>query len=93
MSETLTLNTSPAKDKRGYWGLWFRTLEEGRQFIWRWISKCLANKHLLGWAETVEYRVDSDLQTLVLHHIAPMSFAFISGDSSIPGTGPLSKIF
>ena len=33
----------------------------GREFIWRWKSKGFVNKCLLGQAETMGHRVDSDL--------------------------------
>ena len=33
----------------------------GRQFTWRWESKCFVSKCLLGPAESMGHRVDSDL--------------------------------
>ena len=44
----LVANTS-LKLKRGGMGLWFERLRRAaKQFTWRWKSKCLVNKCLLG---------------------------------------------
>ena len=60
MSETLTLNTTLTKDERGCWGSGLGFQGERGQFTWRWESKCLVNKCLLGQAETMGHRVDPD---------------------------------
>ena len=48
-----------------------------------------------GPMQTVGHGVDADLQALLSFpcHFQPIFFANTSGDSSIPGTGPLSKFF
>lgn len=50
---------------------------------------------LLGLEETTEFGVDSDLQALPsrLCHTYVVFFEDIAGDSSLPGTGPLSQFF
>ena len=37
----------------------------GRQFTWRWKSKCLVNKHMPCLAETMEHGEDFDQMGLV----------------------------
>ena len=49
-------------------------------------------KILLGLQQTMGNRMDSDLQGFS-HHTQATFSADISGDGSIPGTGPLSKFF
>lgn len=64
--------------------------EEGNS--WRWKSKRLVNKHLLGQAETID-RVDSDLKALFPYNTLSIFFAEISRDSSSSRISPLSKNF
>ena len=52
---------SSAKDKRGCGDRGLGLQTGGRQFTWRWQSKCLLNKRLLDHAETAGCRLDSDL--------------------------------
>ena len=67
----------------------------GRQFTWRWKSKCLVNKCLLGHSETMRPRekfykqtlLRSSLSTQLVHTIV------IYDDSSLPETGSLSNSF
>ena len=60
----------------------------GSQFTRRWKSECLVNKCLLGqWSQ---WDADSAGFLPVPHLVLTV---VISGDSSLPGTGPRSTFF
>ena len=71
-------------------------LQRGRrQFTWRWKSKCFINKCLLGHEEIMGHREEfwqTDFPRF-LPVYTPSSYYLIYGDSSLPGTGPLSTFF
>lgn len=65
----------------------------GRQFTWGLKSKCLVNECLLGSAEATGLSGLCSLgEAWPPHHTSILPFVAISGSSSIPGTGPLSKV-
>lgn len=77
MAQNFTLNiifSKKTKEDVGGSDLGFQT--EERQFTWRWKSKRLMNKCLLGSAETMEHRVGWDLCDCSFpHHAQPSFFA------------------
>lgn len=93
------------KGKLGNWSLyaiWEKDRDFGTSKGWKVLNterenKCFVDKHLLGHAETIGRRVDIGLQALLskfrLPHLAHIFFIDISGDSALPGSGSLSKLF
>ena len=77
------------------WFKWFRISKGRKQFTEREKNKYLVDSHYLGHAETMGYIMDSDLQALSISPTTPVQYSLqiISGDTPIPGKGPLSKIF
>ena len=67
----------------------------GRQFMWRWKSKCLINKCLLGCSETMGHRVDLNSRPCWSFslHVLHLLFANISADHSVPEMSLLCKVF
>ena len=67
----------------------------GSQFTKRWKSECLVNKCLLGQWSQWDAEWNSNKQTRLDSSLSPhlVLTVVISGDSSLPGTGPRSAFF
>lgn len=74
---------------------WFRISKGRKQFTEREKSKYLVDSCQLGHAKTMGHIMDSDLQALSISPTTPVQYSLrvISGDTPVPGTGPLPKIF